>query len=220
MTDRSHQNPLDRALDVFVYGPVGVALYVRDTMPAFFKVFVARGRTELHQHRKKVENHVSDAKTKGQDVVARNSPDVRERVTGGLSQARSRAEDTIGTLVSRGSSSGDSTEIPVAKPAAPAPRAKPRSSSPTRDGTSTNGAPHSELANTNADAQTTREQTPDVPAVAVETLPIRDYDELSASQVVERLEGLAPADLVAVREYEEQHRGRRTILGKIEQLTS
>jgi hypothetical protein len=220
VTDRSHQNPLERALNVFVYGPVGVALYVRDTMPAFFKVFVARGRTELHQHRKKVGNQVSDAKTKGQDVVARNAPDVRERVTGGVSQARSRAEDTLGALVSRGSSSEDSTETPAAKPAAPASRAKPGSPSPTRDGTSTNGATNSELANTNADVQTEREQTPDVRAVAVETLPIRDYDELSASQVVERLEGLTPPDLVGVREYEEQHRGRRTILGKIEQLTS
>jgi hypothetical protein len=49
-------------------------------------------------------------------------------------------------------------------------------------------------------------------------LAIPGYDALSASQVVERLAGLADAELAAVRDYEATHRNRRTILGKIEQL--
>ena len=49
-------------------------------------------------------------------------------------------------------------------------------------------------------------------------LPIPGYDALSASQVVERLAGLADDELDAVRAYEAAHRNRRTILGKIEQL--
>lgn len=49
-------------------------------------------------------------------------------------------------------------------------------------------------------------------------LPIPGYDALSASQVVERLTGLAPPELDAVQAYEATHRQRRTILGKIEQL--
>ncbi|HUF84280.1 MAG TPA: hypothetical protein VMQ81_06770, partial [Acidimicrobiia bacterium] len=53
-----------------------------------------------------------------------------------------------------------------------------------------------------------------------QALPIPDYDELSASQVVERLDGLPTGDLAAVRAYEEAHRGRRTILFKIDQLIS
>jgi hypothetical protein len=63
------------------------------------------------------------------------------------------------------------------------------------------------------------------PAVAADgfaekaALPIPDYDELSASQVVERLEGLDRESLEAVRRYETDHRGRNTILGKIAQLT-
>ena len=51
-------------------------------------------------------------------------------------------------------------------------------------------------------------------------LPIPGYDALSASQVVERLAGLAAAELDAVRSYEAAHRNRRTILGKIDQLAS
>jgi hypothetical protein len=55
------------------------------------------------------------------------------------------------------------------------------------------------------------------PAVA---LPIPGYDALSASQVVERLAGLSPDELDAVRAYEGAHRNRRTILGKIDQISA
>jgi hypothetical protein len=51
-------------------------------------------------------------------------------------------------------------------------------------------------------------------------LAIPGYDSLSASQVVERLDGLDSEQLEAVRSSEEAHRTRRTILGKIEQLTA
>jgi hypothetical protein len=51
-------------------------------------------------------------------------------------------------------------------------------------------------------------------------LAIPSYNSLAASQVVSRLEGLAPAELEAVRRYEEAHRGRRTVLGKIALLQS
>jgi hypothetical protein len=50
-------------------------------------------------------------------------------------------------------------------------------------------------------------------------LAIPDYDELSASQVVDRLEGLPGGELEAIRAYETAHRGRNTVLGKIDQLT-
>ena len=50
------------------------------------------------------------------------------------------------------------------------------------------------------------------------TLAIPDYDSLSASQVVPRLEGLSDRELADVREYESAHRGRKTILNKIDQL--
>lgn len=49
-------------------------------------------------------------------------------------------------------------------------------------------------------------------------LAISDYDSLAASQVVARLPGLSADDLDAVGAYEAAHRGRRTILGKVQQL--
>lgn len=52
------------------------------------------------------------------------------------------------------------------------------------------------------------------------TLAIHDYDALSASQVVPRLESLSGDELEAVRAYEAGTRGRKTILNKIAQLQS
>jgi hypothetical protein len=57
-------------------------------------------------------------------------------------------------------------------------------------------------------------------APASGTLAIPGYDSLSASQVVQRLGGLASEELEAVRQYESATRGRRTILSKIAQLQS
>ncbi len=58
--------------------------------------------------------------------------------------------------------------------------------------------------------------SPAAPDVA--ELAITDYDSLSASQVVTRLEGLTSGELEAVRTYEAAHRGRKTILNKVAQL--
>lgn len=58
------------------------------------------------------------------------------------------------------------------------------------------------------------------PGLVVTSLAIPDYDGLSASQVVNRLAGLDPDELDAVRRYELANRGRKTILSKIAQLQS
>jgi hypothetical protein len=49
-------------------------------------------------------------------------------------------------------------------------------------------------------------------------LAIPGFDTLSASQVVQRLDGLTADELMAVRMHESGHRGRRTILNRVEQL--
>lgn len=55
-------------------------------------------------------------------------------------------------------------------------------------------------------------------AAAAAALPINNYDTLSASQIVPRLSGLRPDELARVAAYENAHRRRRTILGRIAQL--
>jgi hypothetical protein len=49
-------------------------------------------------------------------------------------------------------------------------------------------------------------------------LAIPNYDSLSASQVVQRLDGLSASELRDVRLHESAHRHRQTILGRVDQL--
>jgi hypothetical protein len=49
-------------------------------------------------------------------------------------------------------------------------------------------------------------------------LAIAGYEDLAASHIVARLDGLGPDDLAAIRRFELAHRGRRTVVGKIDQL--
>jgi hypothetical protein len=53
---------------------------------------------------------------------------------------------------------------------------------------------------------------------AAANLAIPDYDTLSASQVVRRLDGLGPQELHAVYQHESATRRRRTILHRAQQL--
>lgn len=49
------------------------------------------------------------------------------------------------------------------------------------------------------------------------SFPIAGYDDLTAAQVQDRLDGLAPADLRKVSEYEKRHANRKTVLRAVEQ---
>jgi pyruvate/2-oxoglutarate dehydrogenase complex dihydrolipoamide acyltransferase (E2) component len=59
---------------------------------------------------------------------------------------------------------------------------------------------------------------PDPEAEAIVGRALADYETLSASQVVRRLESLGPEELRAVQRHEASHRNRRTILNRASQL--
>ena len=47
--------------------------------------------------------------------------------------------------------------------------------------------------------------------------PVSDYDELTAAQVTARLDGLTPAELRKVRDYERRNANRKSVLAAVEQ---
>lgn len=53
-----------------------------------------------------------------------------------------------------------------------------------------------------------------------EDLPLSDYDQLSAAEIVERLSGLSQIDLAKIDSYERRHEDRTTILSRITSLRS
>jgi len=225
------KNPVEKALDLCVYAPVGAALYVRDMMPGMLGIFVSRGKRELQgkktpppppvpadEVKRRIDESVGVAK-----VVAESGFGVAKDVAGAsIGVARDVAGTALkGLLDNRpGTTRPNGTAAPATAPAA---ETVPGSAAGTATETATATPAPEPAPVTTPEAATTSE--PEAPIAAVDlTVPdvdelaIPDYDELSASQVVERLEGLDAGELEAVRRYEAAHRGRNTILGKIAQL--
>jgi hypothetical protein len=217
-------NPLERAVDLFVYAPIGVAMFAKDTVPTFLKMFVSRGQTELEQKKKTLHHQANQYRAVGKLAVKYGGPEVKRQAESKLDGARKLAEETFtGLVVARSGGGDDAAPTPTPKVTRvdePAKIATNGAVNGTANG-ATHGAPviHDPLVE---DALApTSVPTPDAPTPPeAPTLAIPEYDQLSASQVVERLDGLSPDELDAVRVYELAHRGRNTILGKITQLTS
>lgn len=211
----------ERAKELLVYGPIGLALYVRDTAPSFLRLFVARGRTELDQRRQTLGDHLEQARTMGESAATSNGPQILRLVSEGLTTLRERAEEALEAL---GVRTGDEatpddrahpdeltreahhTEGPAASAPPPAPAPGPVSWAG-----NSSGGPDPVVASPS-------EFTSAGTAPNADELAIPAYDDLSASQVVDRLEGLGETELDAIRAYELGHRARNTVLGKIEQL--
>jgi hypothetical protein len=162
------KTPLEQALDLFVYAPLGLALTARDQMPDL----VEKGRS-------RVENQMTMAKFVGQFAVQQGKIELEKRLK------------------------------PYTEPRQPTTRTEPPPAEPAAAVTPTTSAPETSIAGASASNGTGPK--------AVD-LAIHGYDSLSASQVVQRLAGLAAAELEDVRRYEAANRGRKTVLSKISQL--
>lgn len=202
-----HDNPLERVVELLVYAPIGLAMFAKDTVPTFMKMFVARGQTEVTQRRKTAETQAGQYKTIGQMAVKYGGPEVRRQAEAAAGTVRKRAEETLAGITA--------VSAPLAAPATMTtqPSARPSTRS---NGTA---AKSSSAATTKpAKSMTVEAATHESAALTVDDLAIPEYDLLSASQVIDRLEGLTQPDLLALERYETTHRARTTILGKIAQL--
>jgi hypothetical protein len=221
VTDDQQKNPVERALDVLVYAPLGLAAFARDTVPGVWQTLAARGRAEVEHQRGAAESRIGQAKTIGRFAIDYGAPVMRQKVEQRIGEARGRAEQTFsGLVVHRGgleehdTGGPDGEGLVVAQPddvADVVVDIAQAESEPPEGAAETNGAAE-DLAVVQGPADTA------IDDAFHAALPIPDYDELSASQVVQRLPGLGADELEAIRAYEARGRGRRTILGKIDQL--
>jgi len=188
-----HKDRIAHTLEVLIYAPIGAGLYLRDMGPTFVNMFVARGRAEIDRRQAQIEQRTTTARSIGQVATAFGVPMVRQRVEREVGTARQRAQTLLGSIAGSDPVNG----APAARPEPPAPAPKStKAPAPTARPADTNGS--------GADSD----------------LPIPGYNSLSASQVVERLAGLSAGELEAVRAYEATNRKRRTILGKIDQISA
>lgn len=188
----SDKTPLERVLDVVVFGPTGLAITLGEEFPKLVdkgrhrvegQVHTARlvGQFAVQFGRQKVEEWTGTAATKVSSVVTPGAPEPSP-----MRLAHS------GHSPAAGSDLGD----PVVEPAA----------GPTL---SSHAAPAAEDSVESAAINGYKPST---------HLAIPGYDSLSASQVVQRLDGLSEAELEEVRAHELASRRRRTILSRVEQL--
>jgi hypothetical protein len=208
MTERKDR--IEHTLEVLVYAPIGVGLYLRDMGPTFVNMFVARGRAEVDRRQAQVQQRTTTARSIGQVAVTFGVPMVRQRVEREVDDARQRAQSFLGTISGSDATNGAPAATPAPSEAkAGAAKSSVAKASVAKGGT---GAKEPEAPLVPADSDGSQARDP--------ALPIPGYNALSASQVVERLAGLAPDELEAVRTYEASHRKRRTILGKIDQISA
>lgn len=180
MTDE--RSPLDAALDLVFYAPIGLVLTVGEEVPKL----AAKGRSRF-------VSRWNTAKVVGRFAVAQGKRQMANR--GGRPPAAPPRPPPPAPASWSGNGVRPSAAAPPAAPAGfppPAPSPVPPAPYP--------------------------------PAPASAPLPgdlaIPGYDSLSASQVVQRLAGLAGEELEAVRTYEVATRSRRTILARVSQLQS
>jgi hypothetical protein len=50
------------------------------------------------------------------------------------------------------------------------------------------------------------------------SLPIEDYDQLSVEEVSRRMEGLSSGEIETLKDYEEQHKKRQTLLERLDRV--
>jgi hypothetical protein len=239
------RDPLERTIELLVFGPIGFGYYVKDVAPTFINTFVARGRAEVDRRQERLQQHVTTARSLGQVAMAYGPPMVRQRVQQHVGDLRGRAEELLGPK----SPVGEQPPAPPEPPPPPTPPGPPTPPEPPMPPAPPTPAPepppvpepplpssaHTSTAPTTPFARPYTAPVTGTPITAARTddagyrngatpesddLPIPGYDALSASQVVERLIGLTARELDTVRTYETSHRNRRTILGKIEQLTA
>ena len=164
----TQRNPIDLALDVFVFAPLGATIEFWERMPEHAKI----GRERLGK----------------QAPAARMIGEMA--VTTGRRKVEERLED-LGIL--------DGDDAPAGSPEHATPKT---------------------AASKAAASTTVAAEEPAEPATAGEpaALPIEDYDGLPAVQIIPLLTSLTQDERDAVRAHETAGRGRRTIIGKLDQL--
>jgi hypothetical protein len=180
----------EKIADAVLYVPAGIAMSVTKDLPKL----ASRGRGAL-------EVRVSSARAVGEFVVKAGADELKRRSASLLGRG------------SAGASQARSGGVATAEP--PSPAAGTRAAGSATPGSARMVRPTAAEAPSRVTANPP-EGNGNVPEVS--SLSIPGFDTLSASQVVQRLDGLNRTELVSVRAYEASTRGRRTILNRVDQL--
>ncbi len=187
----------EKLLDLLVFVPAGLAVSMVEELPKL----AARGRERLGVP-------VSSARAVGELAVHFGEKELR-RLSGRRSGPPPHRPSARPTSAPGGAAPRVAPDADRAAATVPAP--------PDGGAAAGSGAPSRGPVPGEADpAPRPPRSNGNVPPAS--SLAIPAFDTLSASQVVQRLDGLNREELVSVRAYEISTRGRRTILNRVDQL--
>ncbi len=187
-------SPLDAALDLLLYAPIGLVLTAAEEIPKL----AAKGRSQLG-------GQMTMAKAVGQFAVAQGRKELSRRFSGPGRPDLPQAGPRVPAAAEPAAADVSFEEL----------LATEEKDSDTLDGQSRSGpAPDGRAGPVGSYAAA----EPGGPRPTPDGLAIPGYDSLAASQVVQRLAGLSSEELAAVGAYEAAHRGRRTGLTRVRQL--
>jgi hypothetical protein len=205
--EASGQSLSERLLDLFVFLPTGLAVTVAEELPRLAE----RGRERFGVQ-------VDSARAVGHFAVSAGTHELKRR-SAGLARTSSTPSSSASPEPSTGASASGASRPPRLRtiPYPPDHGTDPAAPGATSTGAPTTRSPATAPVSTTRSPATTRPPV-DAHVPDVASLAIPGFDTLSASQVVQRLDGLSRSELVAVRAYETSTRGRRTILSRVDQL--
>lgn len=192
--------PLGRLVEVVVFAPIGLAVTIvqgqRMAMEQAGRLVVSAGRA-------------------GCAAAAEGVRRVREEVEEQVRADRERSARP--TRQRAGSPDPDRRAMPAMADDDDE-RGGPDRRSPDGAGVSAERAPAAASSSDLTEARTFGDVDVMAPDVAASDLALPDYDRLPASQIVAMLDDLVPAERDDIERYERANRGRRTVLGKLDQL--
>jgi len=204
------RSTVDRVVELAVHVPVGIAAFARDAVPTLVTMFAGRGKREVDVHQREVVGQIANYKAVGELAVKFGPPVVKQRVNEQMVTLRARSVEAFESFSTSSRAYSNFSDLCSSNDSRPTEdlEAKGRevpSDEPTKKAMATVADSSTGPISPEADSN----------AIAPAILSIPDYDGLAASQIIERLEGLNPAELNDVENYERATRARRTVLGKI-----
>lgn len=198
-------DPVERLIELALFAPVGLAVSMGDWVAALAE----RGRNH-------VEGRIPAARIVGEMAVREGRRRAEKALGPLLHQAEEAASEW--TRRARGESASARPTTPGSGAGASATSRATGGSSRHRNGDGDAGSSAASRPVSGGGRGAGGTGQAGVPSAL--QLPIPGYDTLSASQVVQRLEGLSAAELDAVSAYEQAGRARKTILTRVSQLRS
>ncbi len=196
-------NPLDQLVELFVYAPVGLLYEYPEVIPRLVK----RGRSQVQLARLLAQMAANQARSGAGTTGGLPPLDTLAAVVApGLGQAAGAACNLLARLVTDlGAAVGLAPQQPPADQ-------EPRVAEPARA-----ADPPSTAADTPR-PEPAAAPVPAEPGRGAGPLPIAGYDSLTAREVIGLLDDLSPGQRHQIRAHETAHRGRKTILAKLDQL--